>query len=109
MTFPVPVRGRASAAHRKHALTRPDHPCPSEFVMPADLSWGRMLRRRWLGGRRSPVRLLQLEYLEDRTLLSNNTLLTAVAPSFGPFNTAQASGRLTAPGDVDLYKVSLHA
>src|SRR5436305_626008 len=53
-------------------------------------------------------RLLFLERLEDRTLLNNDTLASAVPVPF-PNNTAAVSGALTSPQDVKLFSLSLAA
>src|SRR5437016_12821179 len=69
-------------------------------------SWReRFLRGR--GGRAGAPRRLELEWLEDRTLLSGSTLGTAMPLAFNSFGTAQAAGFLADPREVDLYRVHL--
>ena len=76
--------------------------------MPRDLHslWNRLLRPR---RRQSPgrVRLLAVERLEDRTLLSGNTLATATVLPFTAFDTAHVAAFLNAPAEADLYRVTL--
>jgi uncharacterized repeat protein (TIGR01451 family) len=52
---------------------------------------------------------LRLEWLEDRTLLSGNTIQTATPLTFIAFQTAQATHFLSDPRDADLYQVTLNA
>ena len=59
-------------------------------------------------GRWRPAPLLWLERLEDRTLLSGDTLATATLLAFN-FNNAHAGAFLANPAEVDLYRVSLGA
>src|SRR4051794_36947012 len=69
-------------------------------------SWReRFLRHR--GGRAGAPRRLELEWLEDRTLLSGFTLGTATPLVITPCGTAQAAGFLADPHEVDLYRVHL--
>src|SRR5205807_1720547 len=56
-----------------------------------------------------PARRLRVEQLEDRTLLSGNTLATATPLRFTSFSTAQAAGFLADPRAADLYRVHLGA
>ena len=66
--------------------------------------WQRVVAPR----RRRTIRRLGLERLEDRTLLSGDTLLTAVTPAFR-FGSAHASGFLAKPDDVQVFRVHLNA
>ncbi len=59
--------------------------------------------------RRRPYRRPHLERLEDRTLLSGDTLLTAAALPFTAFGTAHAAGFIATANAVDLYEVQLGA
>src|SRR5437870_4375531 len=70
--------------------------------------WSKTERRK-LRRQRPAVRKLQLEELEDRTLLAGHTLGTATLLTFNPANSVQASGFLAAPDQADLYRVSLEA
>jgi hypothetical protein len=54
-----------------------------------------------------PARRLWAERLEDRTLLSGDTLAIAAALPFTALRTAHAASLLTKPDEVDLYRVSL--
>jgi hypothetical protein len=51
---------------------------------------------------------LRVEWLEDRTLLSGNTIRTATPLTFGPFQTTQVSHFLNDPKEEDLYQVTLN-
>jgi hypothetical protein len=73
--------------------------------------WQQRSRRR---SRRHPQRSflrrrLWVEWLEDRTLPSGSTLVTASLLTFTPFHTAEAAGRLADSQAVDLYGVHLDA
>jgi hypothetical protein len=52
---------------------------------------------------------LRCERLEDRTLPAGHALASATFLPFTPFQTAEASGFLAQPNEVDLYEVSLQA
>jgi hypothetical protein len=71
--------------------------------------WFRSVTSRSGGRKRRCARRPCLERLEDRTLLSGNTIATATPLSFTSFNTAQVSGFLANPSQVDLYAVNLNA
>ena len=75
------------------------------------LSWCRLRKPRCRCPRR-PLRAaarLSVEWLEDRTLLSNSPLAAATPLVFGPLGTAQAAHFLASPTEVDLYRVHLDA
>lgn len=63
------------------------------------------VRGRPNGGR--PLRLPAAEWLEDRPLLAVSLLGSAAPLQFLAFNDAQVSHFLSAPGEVDLYSVTL--
>ncbi len=66
--------------------------------------------RRWLDRRvTAPVRRPSLEGLEDRTLLSTDTLATATVLQFTPSQNAQSSSFLSTPNEVELFEVQLKA
>jgi hypothetical protein len=76
----------------------------------------RTFRSWWKKDRRQPVRVARyrcrrvwLERLEDRTLLSGNTLATATPLTLTPVNNAQAGNFLSSPSQVDLYSVPLNS
>ena len=69
-------------------------------------------RRRFAGLRRQPrrqfpCRMLDGDWLEQRTLLAASPLETAVPLHFGAFNDAQVSHFLSIPDEFDLYSVTL--
>jgi hypothetical protein len=71
--------------------------------------WNESLRR-WFGrAARRGRRGLRVEWLEDRNLLSGNTLQTATPLSFNAFHMAQATHFLSDPREADLYQVTLNA
>src|SRR5947209_4487893 len=74
-------------------------------------SWPRSMFRRRLKPRPRLThwRRLVLDRLEDRTLLSGDTLLNPTVLPFLAFNSSQASGYLPTPNAVDLYSVHLQA
>jgi hypothetical protein len=75
--------------------------------MPVDLiPWCR--RRKPQRPLRAAPRLF-VEWLEDRTCLSNSPLAAATPLLFGPLGTAQAAHFLARPTEVDLYWVHLQA
>ncbi len=69
------------------------------------LTWWRRL---FAPVRRRPYRRPRLERLEDRTLLSGDTLLTAAMLPFTAFRTAHAAGFLATANEVDLYEIQLN-
>src|SRR5262245_37087517 len=56
-----------------------------------------------------PRTRLRVERLEDRTLLSGDTLATAALLPFTAFHNAHAAGFLATPNEVDLYRLHLSA
>src|SRR5690242_19641173 len=59
--------------------------------------------------RRRAVRRLEVEWLEDRTLLNGHTLATATPVTFGPGSAATLPGFLDAGHWVDLFRLDLAA